>query len=57
MTTQRQIAFAPRTRALGQDMAALHGPCIGCTGCQGICAALIEAMTLPEIILRKGRAS
>ncbi len=57
MKIDREIAFAPRTRALGRDVAALNEPCIGCDDCQGICAALIEAMTLPDAVLRKGRAA
>lgn len=27
--------------------------CIDCPGCQGICAALIDVFTLPDVILRK----
>ena len=52
MTSDRFAAHAPRSQALSMELATLQGPCIGCTGCQGVCAALIQAMTLPEIILR-----
>jgi len=29
------------------------GPCIGCNDCTGLCSALIDALTLPDIILNK----
>ncbi|MFC6639497.1 hypothetical protein [Sulfitobacter sediminilitoris] len=52
MQLQRKIAYAPRSRALAKDLSQLPGPCVGCEGCQGVCAALIDAMLLPEIVLR-----
>ena len=48
---ERKTAFAPRTKALSQDIGALHGPCVGCSKCAGLCHALIEALVLPDIIL------
>ena len=57
MTIKRLAAHAPRTRAVANDLAELSSPCIGCKGCEGLCLALIEAMTLPEAILSKGRGA
>ncbi len=51
MQTKRIVAHAPHTHALAADLAALHGPCIGCKGCEGLCQALIDAMLVPDIIL------
>ncbi|MFY9211140.1 MAG: hypothetical protein WAO69_08440 [Aestuariivita sp.] len=56
MDTKRLAAHAPRTRALAQDLADLQGPCLGCPGCEGLCLALIEAVTLPDAILGKNTA-
>jgi len=53
MIIERKIANAPRTEALARDVAGLLGPCIGCTGCRGVCAAMIDAMVLPDLILAK----
>ena len=51
MDIERKTAFAPRTKALSQEIAAIHGPCVGCTKCAGLCQALVEALVLPDIIL------
>ncbi|SMY06913.1 hypothetical protein [Flavimaricola marinus] len=53
MMIDRKIGFAPRTTAAAKDIAQLQGPCVGCSDCRGLCAALIEALTLPDIILSK----
>ncbi|GAA6191193.1 MULTISPECIES: hypothetical protein [Roseobacteraceae] len=55
MEIQRGIATAPRTTQVGQDIANLSGPCVGCTECKGVCLELIEALTLPDILLRRDR--
>ena len=52
MLTDRKIAHAPRSHALAREIANMPSACVGCTGCQGICEMLIDAMLLPEIILR-----
>lgn len=52
--TERLAAYAPRTRAVGEDVLSMHTPCLGCPGCKGLCIALVEAMTLPDAILSKG---
>ena len=51
MIVDRKIATAPRTEALAHDVAGLADPCIGCEGCRGVCAAMIDAMVLPDLIL------
>ncbi|WP_172677013.1 hypothetical protein [Aestuariivita boseongensis] len=56
MKTERLAAYAPRTRAVAETIAELQGPCLGCKGCQGLCIALVEAMTLPDAILSRGGA-
>ncbi|MDA0961340.1 MAG: hypothetical protein O2898_00235 [Proteobacteria bacterium] len=55
MKIDRLAAFAPRTRALASDLAQLQGPCVGCTGCDGLCRDLIDTLVLPDIVLKKGR--
>ena len=52
MQTSRKIAHAPRCHTLAQDIASMPSTCVGCTDCQGICAALIDALILPELIIR-----
>ena len=58
MTTDRLIAHAPRTEALARNVARMTTTCIGCTGCAGLCQAMIEVMILPDVILnpREARA-
>ncbi len=53
MLSTRTVGHAPRTQALAQQTQAMTGPCIGCTGCQGICQALFDAMLLPDLILKE----
>ncbi|MEW9918351.1 hypothetical protein AB2B41_01950 [Marimonas sp. MJW-29] len=52
MQLNRKIAHAPRSRALAEDLSKMNSTCVECEGCQGLCAALVDAMLLPEIILR-----
>ncbi|WP_424985500.1 hypothetical protein [Microbulbifer sp. S227A] len=55
MYISRQIAEAPRTAALTNEISKLNGPCIGCTECNGLCKELIEALVVPDMILSKGQ--
>lgn len=57
MKIDRFAAFAPRTRALASDLAILQGPCVGCTDCEGLCRDLIDALVLPDAVLKKGKTS
>lgn len=56
MEIERKAGAAPRTVALADRLAAVNGPCVGCRNCRGLCAAMIEAMTLPDIILGQRQA-
>ena len=55
MTIRRAIGYAPRTTRLAEEVSELGGPCVGCTGCPGLCAALLEALTVPSFVLGRGR--
>ena len=52
MTTTRKIGHAPKLKAVAAEIPALQGPCVACADCQGVCAELIEVMTLPDAVLR-----
>lgn len=56
MQIRRDIAHAPRARALGQKIANLRGGCVGCQSCSGLCTALLEALTLPDLVLKEKEA-
>ena len=56
MQIRRDIAHAPRARALGRTVAGLRGGCVGCEGCAGLCTALLEALTLPDLVLKEKQA-
>ena len=40
-----------RSEALAERIANLGTPCLGCRDCRGLCAALLEAMVIPDVIL------
>ncbi|MBP0484114.1 hypothetical protein [Sagittula salina] len=54
MDTKRVVGHAPRTRAVAEELIGIEGPCIGCKGCTGLCAALIEALSVPDVVLHRG---
>ncbi len=41
------------TKVLQERLMALRGPCVGCKGCTGLCPALIDLLTLPDLILAR----
>ncbi|MGV6849753.1 MAG: hypothetical protein ACWA5A_15370 [Marinibacterium sp.] len=41
------------TEDLSRRLLTLYGPCIQCDECHGLCPALIDALLLPEIIVRR----
>ncbi|WP_238365096.1 hypothetical protein [Mesobacterium pallidum] len=47
----QSTARTPRTEAIAREVAALAGPCVGCSDCKGLCQALIDAICVPEVIL------
>ncbi|WP_223426759.1 hypothetical protein [Tateyamaria pelophila] len=53
MSTSREIGHAPRVQALAKEINTLTGPCVGCTECDGLCHALIEALVVPGIVLQR----
>lgn len=40
-----------RSEELAMRIAGLGTPCVGCRNCRGLCAELIEALVLPDVIL------
>jgi hypothetical protein len=55
MNINRSKAETPRLNALSVEISQLNGPCVGCADCVGLCMALIDALTLPEVVLSKKR--
>lgn len=53
MGISREIGQAPRVCALAAELNTLNIPCIGCKDCDGLCHALIEALVVPGIILKR----
>jgi len=51
MKIERKAGAAPRVAQLAREISRLDGPCMGCEGCRGLCVAIIEAMTLPDVVL------
>lgn len=56
MTVSRGRVPDQHTGMLARELAALNGPCVGCADCKGLCAPLIDALTLPDLVLSKGRS-
>ncbi len=54
MEVNRNIGSAPKTAQVGREIATMP-LCVGCTECKGLCQALIEAVTLPDVILNRDR--
>jgi len=40
---------------LALQVSNLQGPCVGCQNCTGLCTALIDALTLPDVILNRAK--
>ncbi|MEX0282598.1 MAG: hypothetical protein AB3N13_15555 [Arenibacterium sp.] len=55
MNIVRSKPSSSHTVALGAAMSELNGPCVGCSDCNGLCAELIDALSVPDIILSKRR--
>lgn len=56
MRIDRTIGHAPRTEAIGQQLIAVGGRCVDCPDCQGLCRELIDALAVPDAVL-KGKDS
>jgi len=53
MKISHNQASTPHTDHLSLQIDSLQNPCIGCNDCTGLCNALIDMLTLPDIILNK----
>ena len=51
MMIARKAGYAPRTVALGHEILDLP-QCVECLECDGLCQELMEALTLPDIVVR-----
>lgn len=56
MKVERTASNDVHTSSVMTQIAQLHGPCMGCTECTGICAALLDALTVPDLVLTQRRA-
>ena len=53
MKISRNKVETPNLNSLSDQIVGLQGPCVGCTNCTGMCQALIDALTVPDVILNK----
>jgi len=51
MMIARKAGYAPHTVALGREILDLP-QYVGCLECDGLCQELMEALTLPDIVVR-----
>ncbi|MBO9452289.1 hypothetical protein J7426_18600 [Tropicibacter sp. R16_0] len=54
MEVEQSAPRTGRTVEVGRIVIDQNAPCLGCTTCRGVCFALAEVATLPEIVLRRG---
>ncbi|MEL0438356.1 hypothetical protein [Phycobacter sp. K97] len=57
MDINRTPAETPNADRLSVQINGLKGPCVGCSDCVGMCRALIDALTVPDAILKKAPRS
>jgi hypothetical protein len=57
MKIDRSKAETPIVNSLAAELSSMRTPCVGCPGCDGLCAALIDTMVLPDLILARKRES
>ncbi|MEM8732398.1 MAG: hypothetical protein AAGF79_21010 [Pseudomonadota bacterium] len=53
MRIERSQPSARQSRLLSDRLNGIQGTCIHCDTCDGFCAALIEALTVPEAVLKQ----
>lgn len=53
MKIERSKPSSRNTEVLHQRLNQLYGPCIHCQECHGMCPSLIEALVLPDLIVKK----
>ncbi|MXQ06821.1 hypothetical protein GQ651_03075 [Alphaproteobacteria bacterium GH1-50] len=56
MDIERKVGASGEGVRLVSGVARLGGACVGCAGCRGLCAELIELLTLPDAVLRDSAA-
>ncbi len=52
MQIERSAGKAPRTESLAVQVSGLKHGCVGCAECKGLCHELIEAMLVPDMVLK-----
>ncbi|MDE4132304.1 hypothetical protein PXK00_04230 [Phaeobacter sp. QD34_3] len=57
MDITRNQAETPNADRVSVQINGLKGPCVGCSDCVGMCRALIDALTVPDAILKKAPRS
>ncbi|QEW18082.1 hypothetical protein LA6_000239 [Marinibacterium anthonyi] len=55
MNIDRTRPPTARLKELSRKLDEIYGPCLACEDCTGICAALIDALMLPDVIVRPAR--
>lgn len=56
MQVERAAGHTPLADEVARKLWSISGPCVGCKDCRGLCASFIEAMTIPDIILKANRS-
>lgn len=52
MQIDRTAGKSPRTQEIIVQVSGLRANCVGCADCKGLCHELIEAMLVPELVLK-----
>lgn len=55
MIIDRSRPPTARLKELSCKLDEIYGPCLACEECTGICASLIDALMLPDMIVRSDR--
>ena len=55
MKIDRSFPPSPHSKELLSKLNEIYGPCLACKDCRGFCAELIEALMLPEFIVKDDR--
>lgn len=53
MDISRSQAETPNLDRLSVQINGLRTPCVGCSDCTGVCRALMDALTVPDAVLKK----
>lgn len=56
MNIERNFPSSTQSKALLSKLNQIHGPCIACSTCDGLCQALIDTLMVPDIVARDKRA-